>query len=114
PTYRHTIDPLRGICTATAVAAGNNGWTTSMATPGCISSAVSVGSTANPANVSWFSNATSSLQLLAPGKSILSSVPGGDYMELNGTSMATPHVAGSRALLKPAVPPAGADAILNA
>jgi len=98
--YKPAIDNLRSVGIASVAASGNNGSTTSLTAPACISSAVSVGSTSDADTVSYFSNTSSFLSLLAPGESITSSVPGGGYDTFDGTSMAAPHVAGAFGVLR--------------
>jgi subtilisin family serine protease len=114
------IDNLRSVGIATAIAAGNSGFTNALSAPGCISTAISVGSTDDGSNgtvadvISSFSNSASFLSLLAPGRWILSSIPGDAFANFAGTSMATPHVAGAWALLKQARPSATVDEVLTA
>ncbi|AVX19934.1 MULTISPECIES: S8 family peptidase [Carboxydocella] len=51
-----------------------------------------------------FSSTGPALDLVAPGVEILSTIPGGDYKVMSGTSMASPHITGLAALLKSAYP----------
>lgn len=108
------IDTLRSYGIATVVAAGNDGYTGGLSAPACISSAISVGSTTAQDRVSSFSNSAAWLLLLAPGEKITSSVPGGGFVALSGTSMAAPHVAGAWAVLKSQWPAASVDDVLAA
>lgn len=113
------IDNLRSVGIATVISSGNNSYTDSMGAPGCISTAVSVGSTWDAGGQSFsnstctessstvnkvacYSNSASFLNLLAPGSRIYSSIPGSTYSNYHGTSMAAPQVAGAWALLKQA------------
>jgi hypothetical protein len=100
------------------ISSGNGGSRDSVGAPGCVSTAVSVGSSdvapPTPDTLSSFSDVAGFLNLLAPGSAIESSVPGGGFDWFSGTSMAAPHVAGAWAVLKAQFPNAGVDAILNA
>jgi len=108
------IENLRSNGIATAVASGNDSIVNAIGSPACLSAAVSVGSTTKSDVLSGFSNSAEILHLLATGSSILSSVPGNTFGTASGTSMATPHVTGSFALLKQYKPAGTVDELLLA
>jgi subtilisin len=108
------IDQLRSVGIATVVAAGNNGFFDALSAPACISSAISVGSTTKSDLISGFSNAASFMSLVAPGDGIRSSVPGGGFVKMSGTSMAAPHVTGAWAIVRSKDATASVSAILAA
>ncbi|HKV08590.1 MAG TPA: S8 family serine peptidase [Thermoanaerobaculia bacterium] len=107
------IDNLRSIDIPTVAAAGNSGYTGYLGAPACISSAVSVSATDDADAVPYFANVATFLDLLAPGVDITSSVPGGATESFDGTSMASPHVAGAWAVLRQANPGATVSEILS-
>ena len=64
---------------------------------------------------SYFTNyGKTSVDIAAPGRNILSTIPGSGYGTKSGTSMATPHVAGMAALLKAMYPKANYKSLRKA
>ncbi len=119
------IDPISAMVMNTArsagifivAASGNDAAVEEISMPACFSGVVSVGAvydsslgfcswdvpckdqTTEADQIVCFSNASSELDLLAPGSVITSTVPGGGTAEKSGTSMACPHVAAAAAIL---------------
>ncbi len=110
------ITALRDVGIATIVATGNDGYSNKISAPSCISSAISVGATNDFDSIASFSNIATFMDFFAPGFDIVSSKPETTSAEgsANGTSMATPHVAGAWAVIKSFVPDATIDEILAA
>ncbi|MFC3726955.1 S8 family peptidase, partial [Neoaquamicrobium sediminum] len=112
------IDQLKAARIATVIAAGNEYYTNSVGAPGCISSAVTVGSATKSDVKSDFSNWGTLIDVVAPGSSIVASYINGSsnsqFSSLSGTSMASPHVAGAFAAIRTAHPNATVDQIENA
>lgn len=79
------------------------------------SNVVAVASITSTGALSSFSNyGAVSVDLGAPGSSILSTLPGNQYGTLSGTSMATPHVTGALALMASADLQASAQQLKDA
>lgn len=79
-------------------AAGNNGGS-SLLYPGSDANAFGVGAVNGSNTKSSYSNTGDTLDIVAPGDGIDSTMPGGGYGGKSGTSMATPHVVGTIALM---------------
>jgi thermitase len=91
-------------------AAGNDGDST-VNYPAGYAQVVSVAATDHNDAKASFSNTNADVEIAAPGVNVLSTIPGGQYAELSGTSMATPHVSGVTGVLWQLFPGSTASSI---
>lgn len=130
-TYQSAINSAVSRGTSVVVAAGNEQQNAANSRPANCNNVITVAASDKSGGMSWYSNYGSRVDVTAPGGDtsspgggILSTLnsgrttPGGEaYAEYQGTSMATPHVAGVVALVRagnPSLSPAAVESSLKA
>lgn len=106
PILKYAIEQYNGLFIASAGNSGsNNDFLPSYPASYNSENIISVAASTPENTLASFSNyGLESVDIAAPGTSILSTSLDGEYSYKNGTSMAAPHVAGAAALLKSYMP----------
>lgn len=113
PDLTNAIKYARGRGVVVVSAAGNSGGA-GVSIPGCISYSTTVGAVDKFDKVASFSGRGKAVDLTAPGVNIFSAWLGNSYLTASGTSMSTPMVSGTIALVKYARPSYSVSQVENA
>ncbi len=112
-TYQNAINGAVSRGTTVVVAAGNSSTNVSSSVPANCNNVIAVAATTSSRAKASYSNYGAGIDISAPGSNILSTLNDGtttpgnpSYASYNGTSMATPHVAGVVALMQSVAPTA--------
>ena len=99
-TVKAAFDRASAAGLVVLASAGNSGpGTDTVGYPAKYDSVIAVGSTTSTDAISSFSSTGPAVEVAAPGSSIYSTLNGGGYGYMSGTSMACPHAAGVMALI---------------
>ena len=127
-TMQSAVDIARANGTTVVVAAGNSSEDAANHTPANCNGVITVAATDRAGGLAWYSNFGNTIEVSAPGGDTSSSAANGVLSTLNtgtttpaedsydfyqGTSMASPHVAGLAALIYEAAPGITPDEVSN-